>query len=78
MGRHKKESNFEQPVEIDDQEVKDSESMASIINHGPHFFREKSLIIPVNEKTEVLQEVAERLVEDFKGSPFFNFEIVEA
>lgn len=50
-----------------------------IVNHGPHFFQEaRGLVIPVDVKTEVTQDVAERLVNDFKGSPFFNFEIVEA
>lgn len=91
MGRKKKNwdglSNSQSDQEQDVQDQGEGQDGAPtppfatvlIINHGPHFFQEaRGVVIPVNVKTEVSREVAERLVNDFHGSPFFNFEIVEA
>lgn len=86
MGRKRKNqtdaADPEQEQDVQDQgEGHDGAPSATvlIVNHGPHFFQEaRGLVIPVEVKTEVTQEVAERLVNDFKGSPFFKFEIVEA
>lgn len=48
-----------------------------IVNRGPQDYRESKQAFPVGQEVTVTEDVAERLVNDFKGSKFHSFEVVE-
>jgi hypothetical protein len=60
-----------------DEGSEDEVGSVVVVNHGPQDYRESKQSFPVGQEVTVTEDVAERLVNDFQGSKFHSFEVVE-
>lgn len=67
-----------QAVENDNDEgAEDEAGNVVIVNRGPQDYRESKQAFPVGQEVTVTEDVAGRLVNDFQGSKFHSFEVVD-